>query len=401
MTPLDTVIVRFVGAPPETMASIEQFCDAVCRELAHYSYGSDGVIAIGWADIHEAAGDLLDKDTATLTIEPYSEDGGMMILTVPQYELGSVLTSQSMFGVPPHPGDLEHEAKRLVERLAASAGRPVMHEFDYDVALSFASEQRDFVRNVHDALDDIGLRVFFDETKTADLWGRDGIEILTEVYGSRALFTLMFISKEYVEKAWPTVERRAALATLLQDPTQIRVLPVRFDEVEVPGMPASTFYVPAERHTPDSLAALVREKLRSSGFFTPATLDKPGRTQLQAQRVQFRAHVEDSADEAKVIYRIHNGSSAPITDAIVVVADPGNPECDPENQVGNTIEVIVGSVGVDETIEDSHSLKFRSDGPVYSDLTRLGGLIWTDQQGNHWYSSGATVRRKNLPPRLC
>ena len=100
-------------------------------------------------------------------------------------------------------------------------------------------------------------------------------------------------------------------------------------------------------------------------------------------------------------YRIHNGSSAPITDAIVVVADPGNPECDPENQVGNTIEVIVGSVGVDETIEDSHSLKFRSDGPVYSDLTRLGGLIWTDQQGNHWYSSGATVRRKNLPPRLC
>lgn len=86
---------------------------------------------------------------------------------------------------------------------------------------------------------------------------------------------------------------------------------------------------------------------------------------------------------------------------VLVVADLAAPECDPANQLGTALELIVGTVGVDETIEDQHEVRFRDDAPVFSDFTRLGGLLWTDADGAHWFASGADVRRTPLPPRLC
>lgn len=402
MAPLDTVIVRYDGETPSDPDLMNGFAAAVCHELARFSDGPDGIVFIGWDDLHSAAGDHLDKDTGTLTLRLFGSDGGLAILQVPQFELGSELSAQFLFGVPENRGERNDAARELVERLVAPTARPLPHGFAYDVALSFASEQREFVRAVHHALDDLGVRVFFDEAHTADLWGRDGIEVLNDVYGREALFTVMFISAEYVSKAWPTVERRAALATLLDDPTQVRVLPVRFDDVEVPGMPPSTFYLPAEHHTPEAIADLVAEKLRATGYFTAASVNRMGSSRAQAHRVQFRAVLDSSEDSEFIVrYRIHNGSSSPIEDVMLVVADPGAPQCDPANQVGTALELIVGAVGVDETIEDEHVVSFRHDSPVFAEHTRLGGLIWTDHDGAHWFSSGAQVRRNPYPPRLC
>ena len=54
----------------------------------------------------------------------------------------------------------------------------------------------------------------------------------------------MFISAGYVSKAWPKHERRSALSRMIQEQREY-ILPVRFDDSDVPGLPADTIYLSA------------------------------------------------------------------------------------------------------------------------------------------------------------
>jgi hypothetical protein len=126
--------------------------------------------------------------------------------------------------------------------------------YRYDVALSFAGQQRWYVERLAKTLVDQGVAVFYDEDAAAELWGKDGIEEFSRLYAKDAFRVLMFVSKEYVDGAWPTVERRAALGRFLSDPNSNHVLLVRFDSTEVPGLPPQRIYQDAmardPRHSP-------------------------------------------------------------------------------------------------------------------------------------------------------
>lgn len=43
----------------------------------------------------------------------------------------------------------------------------------YDVALSFAGEERPYVEAVADALRNAGVKVFYDDYEKVTLWGKD------------------------------------------------------------------------------------------------------------------------------------------------------------------------------------------------------------------------------------
>ena len=45
--------------------------------------------------------------------------------------------------------------------------------YTYEVALSFAGEQRDYVRDVNDALKTLGVKTFYDDDYAVDLWGKN------------------------------------------------------------------------------------------------------------------------------------------------------------------------------------------------------------------------------------
>src|SRR6266478_5728839 len=78
----------------------------------------------------------------------------------------------------------------------------------YDVALSFAGEDREYVEHVATGLRDAGVSVFYDLFQRAELWGRNLVDHLAEVYQKRSRYVVMFISKHYVQKAWTTHERQ-------------------------------------------------------------------------------------------------------------------------------------------------------------------------------------------------
>ena len=128
----------------------------------------------------------------------------------------------------------------------------------YDVAISFAGEQRVYVEEVAISLREAGATVFYD--RFVDLWGKDLTVELARVFERGARYILIFVSKEYVDKEWPNIERQHALAGRIarQDDS---VLPARFDPIELPGLPTSVGYTDIGDRRPQEIAKLVLEKL--------------------------------------------------------------------------------------------------------------------------------------------
>lgn len=131
----------------------------------------------------------------------------------------------------------------------------------FDVALSFAGEQREYVDQVADILQSNGITVFYDEFFKSQLWGKDLTVYFKEVYYSNSNWCIMFISKEYVSKAWPSFERKNAIARELKVEEGEYILPVRFDDTEVPGLPTTIGYQDARKESPEAIANLFLEKI--------------------------------------------------------------------------------------------------------------------------------------------
>lgn len=144
-------------------------------------------------------------------------------------------------------------------------------EPEYDVALSFAGEQRQYVESVAAALRDLGVRPFYDDYEKVALWGKDLYEHLDWVYQRAARYCVMFVSEDYARKVWTTHERRSAQARALQSSTEY-VLPARFDSTEVPGLRSTVGYVDLQSMSPVDLASLIVQKLGPSvrkNYFPP------------------------------------------------------------------------------------------------------------------------------------
>jgi hypothetical protein len=149
----------------------------------------------------------------------------------------------------------------------------------YEVALSFAGEQRTYVAEVAGALRSRGVRVFYDESHQADLWGKNLVEYLSQIY-LNATYTVMFVSQAYIEKEWTRLERRSALERAITKQVD-SVLPARFDDVDVPGLPATLGHIDCRRTEPTQLVSLLLRKLGrdkdagvgSHGTTRPGALD--------------------------------------------------------------------------------------------------------------------------------
>lgn len=160
-----------------------------------------------------------------------------------------------------------------VPRVANSGNRD--GDFTYDVALSFAGQQRAYVEKVAAALRRRGIRPFYDDYEKATLWGKDLYEHLDWIYQKAARYCVLFASVDYAQKVWTTHERRSAQARALQS-NQEYVLPVRFDDTEIPGLRPTVHFLDARVLQPAKLARLISKKLgpRIRAKYFPPQPDK-------------------------------------------------------------------------------------------------------------------------------
>lgn len=132
--------------------------------------------------------------------------------------------------------------------------------FEYEVALSFSGAERDYVRRVAERLKNSGVSVFFDEHEEVNLWGKDLVQHLDDVYRNKAQFSVVFISKSYAERVWTNHELRSVLARALADRREY-LLPVRFDDTQLSGIRSTVAFLDLRGKAPEELADDMLEKL--------------------------------------------------------------------------------------------------------------------------------------------
>ena len=132
------------------------------------------------------------------------------------------------------------------KKKANTIERKIIH----DAALSFAGEQRKFVSEVANIFQSEGIDIFYDEFYEGKLWGENLAEYLWNIYYKQSKYCIMFISTEYITKAWPTHEKRLAIAKEIETLGGY-ILPVRFDDSEVPGLDPDIKYIRANTKWPE------------------------------------------------------------------------------------------------------------------------------------------------------
>ncbi|SDL16666.1 TIR domain-containing protein [Lentzea albidocapillata subsp. violacea] len=139
----------------------------------------------------------------------------------------------------------------------------------YDVCLSFAGEDRPYVDEVARHLTELGVTRFYDTDEQADLWGKNLIEHLDQIYRHDSRFCVMFVSEHYARKMWTKHERQSAFDRALVSDTEY-VLPVRFDDTDLPALRVGTGYLDLRRLTPRELAGMIAKKVGAAVAAPPA-----------------------------------------------------------------------------------------------------------------------------------
>jgi hypothetical protein len=144
-------------------------------------------------------------------------------------------------------------------------GRP---GYQYDVCLSFASEQRAYVERVAERVRNGGAEVFYDNWNTAHCWGRNLVQYFDRIYRADSHYCVIFISADYANKAWPTQELESAQARAFERKEEY-ILPARFDDTEIPGILSTTGCLDLRKYSADELADMILEKIRDEGSIWP------------------------------------------------------------------------------------------------------------------------------------
>jgi hypothetical protein len=82
----------------------------------------------------------------------------------------------------------------------------VDYDEDYDVALSFAGEDRTFAEHLRDALEDLGLAVFYDFAEQHRIIGEDVEAYLGPIYRSGSRYVVAVLGEMYGLKRWTLFE---------------------------------------------------------------------------------------------------------------------------------------------------------------------------------------------------
>jgi hypothetical protein len=136
-------------------------------------------------------------------------------------------------------------------------------DYDYDVALSFADEDRIYAEALAETLSKQGIRVFYDKYEMSSLWGKNLYTYLSDLYQYKVRYCVMFLSREYAAKLWTNHERTVAQARSFKENEEY-ILPIRLDNTEIPGILPTTSYLDWHKMGVDIIAHAVVEKLKGS-----------------------------------------------------------------------------------------------------------------------------------------
>lgn len=185
---------------------------------------------------------------------------------------------------------------------------------EFDIALSFAGEDREYVDKVASILKSKGISVFYDKFEEATLWGKNLYDYLSDIYNNKALYTIMFISEHYNKKMWTNHERQSMQSRAFQE-NQEYILPARFDDTVIPGLLPTIGYISLVEKSPEDFCEIIIKKLILSGRTVPSEqVRKSLSTLVKIPRLI----------PSEFFIRIKNEKGEPLQDATVLLVADNN-----------------------------------------------------------------------------
>jgi hypothetical protein len=172
----------------------------------------------------------------------------------------------------------------------------------FQVAFSFAGEQRELVRAIAEALEqDLGRgAIFFDEWFEYYIAGHDADLKLQRLYAEQCELVVVCVSARYGGKSWTQSEHEAVRARLMraresaEQRDLLRILPIRVGDGDVEGIPTNAIIPDVRERTPSFAAELIRERLRLiQQSPTAATSDSPPHVTWPREPTPFKHGLAD------------------------------------------------------------------------------------------------------------
>lgn len=111
--------------------------------------------------------------------------------------------------------------------------REANDNFEYEIAISFAGENRELARHIATALDSLDVQVFFDEAFEANFLGKTWSRQFKEIFGEKSRLVVCLLDKHHAEKIWPTFEREHFTPRIKDE----SVIPIYLDDTKFVGIP--------------------------------------------------------------------------------------------------------------------------------------------------------------------
>lgn len=135
---------------------------------------------------------------------------------------------------------------------------------EYDLAFSFAGEDRSYVESLKDACEKLGLSIYYDEDRKLDQWGLSFLAEQRKVYsGAKTKHFVPFISKHYFSKPIPTDEFRSAM---MESTKRRYMLPIKLDNssVSVEYLSADMQYIKSADFSVEQIAQKLQDLVRAT-----------------------------------------------------------------------------------------------------------------------------------------
>jgi hypothetical protein len=109
--------------------------------------------------------------------------------------------------------------------------------YEFEIAISFAGENRELARKFSEKLEIFDVSVFFDELYESNLLGKALAKQFVKIFNEDSRFVLCFLDINHLEKIWPTFERETFKVRIQEE----AIIPVYLDNTKFLGIPEDLY----------------------------------------------------------------------------------------------------------------------------------------------------------------
>jgi len=109
--------------------------------------------------------------------------------------------------------------------------------YEFDVAISFAGENRELARKFSEKLEIFDVSVFYDELYESNLLGKALTKQFSRIFNEESRFVFCLLDKHHKEKIWPTFERETFRTRVGEE----AIIPLYLDNSVFLGIPEDIY----------------------------------------------------------------------------------------------------------------------------------------------------------------